>query len=349
MASTFPRQLQLVACYDSQAEQTYENTESNNDTVDPITVILIEKSRSVPSQQATGHCMPEKKLDDGLKNQNVISRVFLLPNTLGGGSDAAYSLVVKVDTEAWRKSTISAPIEQPQPQYRKLRSLFSTFRYLPLPSDEMSNQDSQRRSQRFWIRSIITSAGLLSLLALILVFAIPSAPSHNSSWSEEGYIRYPTPGSDGPKRQLRILYHNATEWSQKNPHDNGEWKIRMDDQALIPAAAWDPEEDRYQAWFHDRYKVMSTAVRERSFIRPSWLGSLHMVVPWDDEFHLAHCVVTLKRYWKAKETGKHVCPRDIAPNHIEHCLNWFEGYAFRPEPQLPKMGPTMAWQTKVCF
>ncbi|KAF4442609.1 DUF3328 domain [Fusarium acutatum] len=288
MVSPFPRQLQLVAYHDSQVERTDEIAGSNGDTVDPITVILVEESKSVPSQQAIAGCMPEKKPDDSLKNQNVISRVFLLPSTVGSGKDTAYSLLVKVDTEAWRTPSISAPIEQPQLRHSKLRSLFSTF-------------------------------------------------------------GYPTPGSDGPKRQLRILYHNATEWSQKNPHGNGEWKIRMDDQALIPAAAWDPEEERYQAWFHDRYKVMSTAVKERSFIRPSWLGSLHMVVPWDDEFHLAHCVVTLKRYWKAKETGKHVCPRGIAPNHIEHCLNWFEGYAFRPEPQLPKMGPTMAWQTKVCF
>ncbi|KAF5596565.1 DUF3328 domain-containing protein [Fusarium pseudocircinatum] len=349
MASPFSRQLQLVAYHASQAKQTYEITESNDDTVDPITVVLVEESKYLPSQQAIGGCRPEKKLDDGVKNQNVISRVFALPATLGSGSDTAYCLVVRVNTETWRTSSIPAPIEQPQPQHSKLRSLFSTFGYLPLPSDDMASQDSQKRSRKFWIRSIIASAGLLSLLALILVFAFPNAPSHSTSWSEEGYIRYPTPGSEGPKRQLRILYHNASEWSQKNPHDNGEWKIRMDDQALIPAAAWDPEEDRYQAWFHDRYKVMSTAVKERSFIRPSWLGSLHMIVPWDDEFHLAHCVVTLKRYWKAKETGKHVCPRDIARNHIEHCLNWFEGYVFRPEPQLPKMGPTMAWQTKVCF
>ncbi|KAF5611496.1 DUF3328 domain protein [Fusarium subglutinans] len=348
MASSLSRQLQLVAYHDSRVERPNETTESNDDTVEPITVILVQEPKSVASQQSVGGCEPEKKLDN-LKNQNVISRVFLLPSTLGSGSDTAYSLMVKVDTEAWRTSHTSAPIEQPHPRYGKLWSFFSTSRYLPIPSHEISNEDSKRKFHKVWIGSIITSAGLLSLLALILVFAFPSAPLHNISWPEEGYIRYSTPGSDGPKRQLRILYHNATEWSQKNPHDNGEWKIRMDDQALIPAAAWDPEEDRYQAWFHDRYKVMSTAVKERSFIRPSWLGSLHMIVPWDDEFHLAHCVVTLKRYWKAKETGKHVCPRDIAPNHIEHCLNWFEGYVFRPEPQLPKMGSTMAWQTKVCF
>ncbi|KAF4334291.1 DUF3328 domain protein [Fusarium beomiforme] len=346
MESPFSSELRLVAYPGPNVGQTYE---MNDNGEDAITVAILEKSESVTAQQTASEDIIGKGLESGSERQNHVSRTFLLPRDFGSKHHTSYLLVVKVNPEGLGRPSISISREQPQPIESKWGSIFNTFGYLPLPSEHLKDQHAHKWSQKFWIWVIFACTSVIMLLGLLLVFASSNAPAHKTSWSEEGYIRYPTPGSDGPKRQLRILYTNATEWSQSNPHDNGEWKIRMDDQALIPAAAWDPEEDRYQAWFHDRYKVMSTAVKERSFIRPSWLGSLDMIVPWDDEFHLAHCVVTLKRYWKAKETGKHVCPRDIAPNHIEHCLNWFEGYAFRPEPQLPKMGPTMAWQTKVCF
>ncbi|KAH6648215.1 hypothetical protein BKA67DRAFT_683703 [Truncatella angustata] len=131
-----------------------------------------------------------------------------------------------------------------------------------------------------------------------------------TKWPFDGYVRYPSSGSEGPRRQLRILYHNATEWSRNNPHDHGEWKIRIDDQSLIPIEAWDEDEDRYQQWFHDRYDVMREVVENKSYIRPSWLGSMEIAVPWDDEFQLAHCIVAMRRYWKAKETVG-MCTRAI--------------------------------------
>ncbi|KAK4441934.1 hypothetical protein QBC34DRAFT_453401 [Podospora aff. communis PSN243] len=173
-------------------------------------------------------------------------------------------------------------------------------------------------------------------------------------WPDDGWIRYRTPNSSGPRRQLRIYHHNATAWSRANPHSNGEWRVRIDDQALIPSELYDADEDRYQQWFRQRYPHLQRIVETKQYIRPAWLGSLDIRVPWDHEFHLAHCVLAFRRYWKARESGTHVCPRDIDHNHIKHCLDWFDEYAFPPGPMTVYEGPgagdwNLWWQTKVCF
>ncbi|KAJ5538939.1 hypothetical protein N7494_001463 [Penicillium frequentans] len=82
------------------------------------------------------------------------------------------------------------------------------------------------------------------------------------SWPKDGYIRYPTPNSHGPKRQLRLFYHNATQWGHDNPHQSGEWRVRMDDQALIPSGLWDEDEDFYQTWYYNRYPHMREIIQQ---------------------------------------------------------------------------------------
>ncbi|KAF5024430.1 hypothetical protein F66182_3516 [Fusarium sp. NRRL 66182] len=340
MASPFPRQHILEPC---------RAVGCNDDIKEAITLSISECPASIASHQTKDDDEVKSEFDSDTKRHSVVSQTFLLPKGFGNNGNTTYSLLVHVDTEALRRYTMPVSAAHPQPTKKRWGSMFNRFGYLRLPSEQLDDEVDQKPSRPTPIWTIIATLGFMSLLAVVVALVFSKAPTHKSSWSEEGYIRYHTPGSNGPKRQSRILYENATEWSRNNPHDNGEWKIRLDDQALIPAAAWDPDEDRYQAWFHDRYEVMSDVVKKRSYIRPSWLGSLDILVPWDDEFHLAHCVVTMKRYWKAKESGTHVCPRDIAYNHIEHCLNWFDGYVFRKDPKLPQMGPAMAWQTKVCY
>lgn len=135
---------------------------------------------------------------------------------------------------------------------------------------------------------------LVLLSAATLALAIPFFFSHRQtgslSWPEDGYIRYQTPNSSGPKRQLQLRYSNATDWARKNLHQNGEWRMRMDDQALIPAELWDEDEDFYQTWYYTRYPHMREIIQQRKYMRPSWLGSLDVIVPWDKEFHFNHCV-----------------------------------------------------------
>jgi hypothetical protein len=62
----------------------------------------------------------------------------------------------------------------------------------------------------------------------------------------------------------------------------------------------------------------------------------------------------LRRYWQAKETGKHVCPRDLDYAHIKHCFNVLDEFAFidgprGSEPVLPEVDTTLPWLTNACF
>jgi len=198
-----------------------------------------------------------------------------------------------------------------------------------------------------WRRRIIICGGSLIILAIvILVSTLLVLRGHTDGM----YDRYSTTGSEGPRHQLRIYWQNASEWSAANPQDTGKWKVRIDDQAIIPAELYDEDEEHYQQWYRTRYPEMQRVIDNRDYVRPSWMGSLNMMVPWDDQFHFAHCVLALRRYWKAKETGKHVCGRDIDYLHIDHCLGSLEKRVFIDGPRETYDPPWyMYWQTKVCF
>lgn len=196
-------------------------------------------------------------------------------------------------------------------------------------------------------KSMLILRGCAFLLFCFLVFSIIN-PHSNAGAGE--YIRYPTGDSEGPKHQLRIYIENATEWARNNPHDNGEWRVRVDDQAIIPAHLYDDEEDKYQQWFAARYPHYTEIVEKKNYIRPSWLGSWNVGVPWDKQFHDAHCALVIRRYFNAKESGKHVCGRDIDYGHVKHCIDSMDAKAFPPGPMVKEDPPMwMYWKTKVCF
>lgn len=195
-----------------------------------------------------------------------------------------------------------------------------------------------------WRSYLIACVSLVFLGIVVVVSVLLAMAGHK----DNVYDRYDTSGSEGPKHQLRIYWQNASEWVADNPQDSGKWKVRIDDQAIIPAELYDEDEERYQQWYRTRYPEMQEVIDNRDYIRPSWMGSLDMMVPWDDQFHYAHCILALRRYWKAKETGKHVCGRDIDYLHIDHCLSSLERSAFIDGPREESQG-VMYWQTKVCF
>lgn len=197
-----------------------------------------------------------------------------------------------------------------------------------------------------WRRRLIICSSLITVAIIILVSTLLLMRGH----TDDIYDRYKTTGSEGPKHQLRIYWQNASEWAAANPQDTDKWKVRIDDQAIIPAELYDEDEERYQQWYRNRYPEMQQVINNRDYIRPSWMGSLKMMVPWDNQFHFAHCVLALRRYWKAKESGKHVCGRDIDHLHIDHCLTSLEDRVFIEGPREMEDPPTyMYWQTKVCF
>ncbi|KAH6675056.1 hypothetical protein B0J14DRAFT_443205, partial [Halenospora varia] len=168
------------------------------------------------------------------------------------------------------------------------------------------------------------------------------------------WVRYDLKASQGPKYQLQFTHHNASSWAAKNPHDSGEWAFRIDDQAMIPAHLMDEEEMLYQRWFQKRYPEKNQVRLNQDYIKDSWLGDPDKIqVPSDKQFHMAHCVRALRRYWQAKETGKHVCPRDIDYRHMKHCLDSMDEWAF-PDGERGSIKPVvdsgtwkLIWETKV--
>ncbi|EAT86296.2 hypothetical protein SNOG_06465 [Parastagonospora nodorum SN15] len=168
------------------------------------------------------------------------------------------------------------------------------------------------------------------------------------------WVRYDLKGSQGPKYQLQFTHHNASSWAAKNPHQNGEWAFRIDDQAMIPAHLMDEEEQLYQRWFQKRYPEKNQIRMDQRYINDSFLGDPDQIkVPSDKQFHMAHCVRALRRYWQAKETGKHVCPRDIDYRHMKHCLDSMDEWAF-PDGERGSIKPVvdsgtwkLIWETKI--
>ena len=184
------------------------------------------------------------------------------------------------------------------------------------------------------------------------------------SWlqREEIYQRYDVSGSSGPRFQLQFSYSNVSEWASKHPHTDGQWFLRIDDQAMIPAELVDEEELRYQTWYQKRYPEMDQIRLSELYLDEEFLSDpKSILVPADETFHMSHCVLALRRYWQARETGRHVCPRDIDYKHVKHCLDALDEWAF-PEGARGDVAATasdpadgnkntlrLIWKTKVCF
>ena len=166
------------------------------------------------------------------------------------------------------------------------------------------------------------------------------------------WIQYNTRGSTGPKYQLHVDASNASAWSTY-AQDPSLWYLRIDDQAIIPIHLLDDEERHYQDWIQKRYPEMNQIRVNRSYVDETWLSSPAIdEVPTDELFHFSHCVLAVKRYIKAKDTGKHVCGRDIDKEHVHHCLSALDWWAFpegRMGEDIPNVNRTFWWRTKACF
>lgn len=198
------------------------------------------------------------------------------------------------------------------------------------------------------------------IIAICVVVAVIFGQYHLKPFHqhyENGiWVRYNVKASQGPKFQLQFDHHNASKWASEHPHDDGEWALRIDDQAMIPVEFMDDEEERYQRWFRKRYPEKNQIRLNQDYIKDEFLSDPAQIqVPSDHAFHMAHCVRALRRYWQAKETGKHVCPRDIDYRHMQHCLDSLDEWAFpdgeRGSVKVPVDTGTwrLIWETKVCF
>ncbi|PWY84753.1 hypothetical protein BO70DRAFT_423739 [Aspergillus heteromorphus CBS 117.55] len=195
-------------------------------------------------------------------------------------------------------------------------------------------------------RVVYLFLGLLLVVILAICLLI-----HNS-------LRFDTSGSRGPQHQLRLTASNVSEWASTHLDGEGEWELRIDDQTMIPAQLLDDDEERHQQWFRHHYPETNEVRLTGDYVNESSLADPNaMKVPGDQRFHTAHCLLALRRYWKAKESGRHVCPVDLDYRHVEHCLDSLDRLVFLdtespssangPDSMAGDWPMSLPWKTKV--
>jgi hypothetical protein len=138
--------------------------------------------------------------------------------------------------------------------------------------------------------------------------------------------------SKGPKNQLQFTWPhpNFTTWSAENDRSIDDFYLRLDDQAMIPTEYVEEYDLQYQEWYAKHYPWFAEIGASKAYLNESyWRDSRSYPLAIDHEFHVAHCILTMKRYWKARESHHHICPRDIDHNHISHCFAVLESYAIK--------------------
>ncbi|KAL1983822.1 hypothetical protein VTN96DRAFT_9908 [Rasamsonia emersonii] len=178
------------------------------------------------------------------------------------------------------------------------------------------------------------------------------------------WMHWNTSGSEGFRNQLQFTqpWQTFSDWiatttaRSSNINANTEWFVRLDDQSMIPPELVDETEMRYQEWFRRRYPEMDRIRTSKDYLNRSFYENPFAVeIPIDQLFHPAHCILALRRYWQARETGRHVCPRDLDYKHVKHCLDSLDAFAFvegprGTTPEVPAVDQTtMPWLVNACF
>ena len=202
--------------------------------------------------------------------------------------------------------------------------------------------------------SFLIVAFILVLMSVAL--AAISTLRHHPSSDLDLWMHWNTTNSEGPN-QLQYTYPhpNFTTWAAETHHDSEDWFIRVDDQSMIPARLVDYDERRYQEWFRSRYPNFEAVRASGDYLNETFYRhATHHELEIDHDFHITHCILVMKRYWHARETGKHVCPRDLDYGHINHCFDVLEQMAIVDLPGTKPMteqtnGTRISWIVNACF
>lgn len=99
---------------------------------------------------------------------------------------------------------------------------------------------------------------------------------------------------------------------------------------MISTQYVDNYERQYQAWYAKQYPWSAEIGNPEAYLNELyWRDSRNYPLAIDHDFHVAHCVWTMKRYWKAKESNHHACHHDTDHKHISHCFGVLESYAVK--------------------
>ncbi|KAH8811322.1 hypothetical protein F5884DRAFT_781776 [Xylogone sp. PMI_703] len=239
-------------------------------------------------------------------------------------------------------------------------SFFNSFQdRLALEESDASSTSHLKKSARFFLRNCFLIVASMTLVLMSLALIIPAIKRHESKSPISPWMHWDLKGTKGPRYQLQFTrpWISFSEWATETKHNKDEWFVRLDDASMVPPHLIDDTERKYQQWFRNRYteveaiRVSKDYLNESFYEHPSQMG-----IKLDRFYHPAHCILVFRRYWQARETGKHVCPRDVDYKHIEHCFNsldkfiFFEGEQWS-EPILTNEDKefSLAWIPNACF
>lgn len=215
---------------------------------------------------------------------------------------------------------------------------------------------SSHRPARMIFRKL--AVFLCALVFILTPAAFLLASSHHSTSTPDLWMHWDTNGSEGLRNQLQFTspHPDFQTWAKQNGKEDDSYFIRIDDQSMIPSHLIDDTERKYQKWFENRYPEMRAIRDTGAYLNASFHDhSSSYEIATDRFIHPAHCILVLRRYVTAKETGKHICPRDIEKKHIAHCLDSLDDFAFvdgerGTEPTYKESEVyTQPWLPNMCF
>jgi peptidoglycan/LPS O-acetylase OafA/YrhL len=210
-----------------------------------------------------------------------------------------------------------------------------------LTGSRCSSSHQYRQISALFLIGLVLLVGLVSK-----AFTYYSAPQ---DIYEGSYIRYPVPINHiGPRFQEKLSPSNTTTWLPSHLQLS-DFYFRLDDQSLIPLNATTDSEREVRKWFATHYPQLEDVVRMGLHLNTTYLGPPDSQRRFrvDDRFHITHCVVSMRRFWRALDTGTHVAPRDMDMGHLNHCLTSLEDFTMNDYLWCKdsRLGPQ--WETRL--
>jgi hypothetical protein len=77
------------------------------------------------------------------------------------------------------------------------------------------------------------------------------------------------------------------------------------------------------------------------------IAQRHIIL--DDRFHITHCIVFIRRFYKSLNEGRHVTPRDMDMGHLDHCLHALEQFSMRDDHWCANKTWGLLWETTITW